>query len=122
MLIRLDSSLGTPLYEQLATAVRSGVAAGQIAAGEKLPPARELATTLGVNVHTVLRGYAILREEGLLEVRRGRGAVVTAGAEGATSADRAAFRDAVATVHLTARRLGLTADDLAATIRKGYQP
>lgn len=122
MLIRLDSSLGTPLFEQLAAAVRSGVASGQIAAGEKLPPARELATTLGVNVHTVLRGYAILREEGLLEVRRGRGAVVTAGAAAVSSADRAAFLDAVATVQHTARRLGLTADDLAETIRKGYQP
>lgn len=45
--------------------------------GERLPPARQLAEGLGINVHTMLRAFSTLRHEGLLEVRRGRGTIVT---------------------------------------------
>lgn len=120
MLIRLDPSLTLPLYEQLAASVRAGIASGEIGAGEKLPGARELAASLAVNVHTVLRGYNLLREEGLLDLRRGRGAVVTGQATQSVSAERARLATAVGAAQEAARRLGLTADDLTTLIRKGY--
>lgn len=120
MLIRLDPSLTLPLYEQLAASVRAGIASGEISAGEKLPGARELAASLAVNVHTVLRGYNLLREEGLLDLRRGRGAVVTGQAAQSVSAERARLATAVGAAQEAARRLGLTADDLTTLIRKGY--
>lgn len=120
MLVRLDPSLSIPLYEQLASSVRSGIASGEIAAGERLPGARELAASLAVNVHTVLRGYSLLREEGLLDLRRGRGAVVTGQASQHISADRATLAAAVDAVQVAARRLNLSADDLTTLVRKGY--
>lgn len=120
MLIRLDPSLSLPLYEQLAASVRAGIASGEIEAGEKLPGARELAASLAVNVHTVLRGYNLLREEGLLDLRRGRGAVVTGQAPQSISAERARLATAVGAAQDAARRLGLTAEDLSVLIRKGY--
>lgn len=120
MLVRLDPSLSLPLYEQLAASIRSGIASGEIAAGEKLPGARELAASLDVNVHTVLRGYNLLREEGLLDLRRGRGAVVTGQASQSVSADRARLAAAIATLQDAARHLGLSADDLTTLVRKGY--
>ena len=51
---------------------------GNVGPGDKLPSARDLASSLGINMHTVLRAYTTLRDEGAIELRRGRGAVVTA--------------------------------------------
>jgi GntR family transcriptional regulator len=74
--ISIDPTLPTPLFEQLASAVRSAIVDGRVIGGERLPAARNLAATLGINVHTVLRGYQVLRDEALIELHRGRGAVV----------------------------------------------
>jgi DNA-binding transcriptional regulator YhcF (GntR family) len=76
VLIRIDPTASTPLFEQLASAVRAAIVDGRVVGGERLPAARGLAATLGVNVHTVLHGYRMLRDEGLIELHRGRGAVV----------------------------------------------
>jgi GntR family transcriptional regulator len=116
MLIRVDPSKPEPLFAQLASAIRGGIARGEVTAGERLPGARDLAESLGLNVHTVLRGYQELRDEGLIELRRGRGAVVTAGAVDG----QATLRQAVSDLHAAARRMGLTIDDLVAVVRKGY--
>ncbi|WP_236629164.1 GntR family transcriptional regulator [Cryobacterium roopkundense] len=67
-----------PLSKQIAAQLRAGVTSGDIVAGERLPPAREFAAALGVNMHTVVRAYAALRDDGLLEMRQGRGARITA--------------------------------------------
>mgnify|MGYP000947013248 FL=1 len=77
MLLSIDTASERPIYEQIADAVRRAVARGEILAGEKLPPASDVATGLDVNKHTVLRAYQELRDEGLVDLRRGRGAVVT---------------------------------------------
>lgn len=121
-MIRLDPARPEPLYDQLASALRGALAKGEVRAGERLPGARELAESLGVNIHTVLRGYQQLRDEGLLDLRRGRGAVVTqaAGASGATVQDHARLRAAIATAQTEARRLGLSARELTELIREGY--
>ena len=71
MLLRLDASDRRPLHEQVAAALRRAIADGSCP--PRLPPARELAAGLGVNPNTVLRALRDLRDEGLLEFRRGRG-------------------------------------------------
>src|SRR5205809_7452984 len=70
---KVDRSEPTDLYEQVAAEVRRAIAEGEAKPGERLPPARDLAAVLGVNTNTVLRSLRLLREEGLLEFRRGRG-------------------------------------------------
>ena len=76
MLLRIDPSSSEPLHEQIESGLREAILSGRVAAGERLPAARTLADGLAVNVHTVLRAYAVLRDEDLIELRRGRGAVV----------------------------------------------
>ncbi len=65
-----------PLYEQVAAEIRRAISDGEAKPCERLPPARDLAAILGVNTNTVLRALRLLRDEHLLEFRRGRGVTV----------------------------------------------
>lgn len=76
MLIRLDTTAPDPIYLQIVRSVRRAIARGELRQGQRLPAARELARSLGVNAHTVLHAYAELRNAGDIELRRGRGATV----------------------------------------------
>ena len=74
--VKIDKQEPTELFEQVAAEIRRAIADGEATPGERLPPARDLAAVLGVNTNTVLRSLRLLREEGLLEFRRGRGVTV----------------------------------------------
>jgi GntR family transcriptional regulator len=71
--VKLDRRDPTDLFEQVAGEIRRAIAEGEAKPGERLPPAKDLAAVLGVNTNTVLRSLRLLRDEGLLEFRRGRG-------------------------------------------------
>lgn len=79
--LEIDPASAVPLHEQVAGSIRRAIADGEANPGERIPPARDLAAVLGVNANTVLRALRTLREEGLLEFRRGRGITVTGGAQ-----------------------------------------
>ncbi|MEU6180440.1 GntR family transcriptional regulator [Streptomyces coeruleorubidus] len=105
MLFRVLPGSPVPLGEQIAACVRGAIANGTATPGERLPPAREVAKSLGVNVHTVLRGYQQLRDQGLIELRRGRGAVINAAPD---VADQARLAEAVHGLIAQARNLGFS--------------
>jgi GntR family transcriptional regulator len=65
-----------PLHDQVAAQIRRAIAEGEAGPGDRLPLAKDLAAVLGVNKNTVLRALHVLRDEGLLEFRRGRGITV----------------------------------------------
>src|SRR5262245_47311509 len=75
--VKLDRHDPTDLHEQVAAELRRAIAEGEANPGERLPPAKDLAAVLGVNTNTVLRALRELRDEGLVEFRRGRGITVT---------------------------------------------
>jgi GntR family transcriptional regulator len=75
--VKLDRTDAATLHDQVAAELRRAIAEGEARPGERLPPARDLAAVLGVHTNTVLRALRLLREEGLIELRRGRGATVT---------------------------------------------
>lgn len=78
--VKLSRADPVPLYDQVCAEIRRAIADGEIGPGERLPPAKDLAAVLNVNTNTVLRALRLLRDEGLLEFRRGRGVTVTGSA------------------------------------------
>lgn len=66
-----------PLHEQVASEIRRAISDGEAGPGDRIPQARDLATVLGVNHNTVLRALRLLRDEGLIEMGRGRAIRVT---------------------------------------------
>jgi GntR family transcriptional regulator len=76
--VNVDRDEDVDLHEQVAAEIRRAIAEDEAQPGERLPPAKDLAAVIGVNKNTVLRALRTLRDEGLLEFRRGRGITVAA--------------------------------------------
>jgi len=109
--VKVNRAEPLDLHEQVAAELRRAIADGEAKPGERLPPAKDLAAVLGVNTNTVLRALRTLRDEGLLEFRRGRGVTVSGTPEQSTIIERA--RDLVQ----LARHHGLATDELVALIQ-----
>src|SRR6188508_1981347 len=108
--VKVSKSDPTDLNEQVAAAIRRAIADGEAKPGGRLPPAKDLAAELGVNTNTVLRALRQLRDEDLLEFRRGRGITVSGTPERGAVIARA--RELVE----FARRQGYRPDELARII------
>ncbi|MFI6387996.1 GntR family transcriptional regulator [Nonomuraea sp. NPDC050540] len=113
MLLTLDLNDARPLHEQVAGAIRRAIGDGSYAPGDRLPSARDLADVLGINANTVLRALRDLRDEGLLEFRRGRGVSVAGQADG-----RALLVQRARELLEEARRYGYRRDDLIAILEE----
>jgi GntR family transcriptional regulator len=111
MHVRVDREEPTALHEQVAAEIRRAIAEGEAHPGERLPPARDLAAVLGVNANTVFRALRMLRDEGLLEFRRGHGVTVTG------TPERGAVLAKARELVVFARRLGYRPDEVAKIIR-----
>lgn len=112
--VKVDRDASLALHDQVAAEIRRALAEGEAQPGERLPPAKDFAAVLGVNVNTVLRAFRILRDEGLLEFRRGRGVTVVGGpAQG----------DLLAQVHalvMSARRAGIGREEVVRLLREAW--
>ena len=95
MFVRIDQALDVPLYQQLRNEIVRGIAQEELAPGDVLPSVRNLASDLGINLHTVNKAYALLRDEGYVEMKGRKGAFVAqpAAAAGAATAKRRLSRD-----------------------------
>src|SRR4030095_9835004 len=76
MYITIDERDRRPLYQQVADEIKALIAAGELSEGSSLPPVRQIAADLGVNLNTVAFAYRRLQQEGLIKVKHGSGAVV----------------------------------------------
>lgn len=110
MEFRVDRSDPLPLHEQAAAAIRRAIADGEAGPGDRLPLAKDLAAIMGVNKNTVIRSLHLLRDEGLLEFRRGHGITV------AGTPEKSALLVQVRDLVRLARRHGYTKSELVAMI------
>ena len=76
MLIKIDFNSEEAIYMQLRNQIIMGIATSEIREGDSLPSVRQMADTIGINMHTVNKAYAVLREEGIIHLDRRRGAVI----------------------------------------------
>jgi len=124
MLFRPNPSSGVPIYQQLMEQVKHAIETGVFQAGDQLPGIRPLAEELVINVNTIAKAYRKLEHEGVIELRHGSGAFVSANARVAKLADK--LRAAQSLVSGTVDRLrnrGLDADEIRrlfeAELRRG---
>lgn len=76
MLIEIDFNSDEAIYVQLQNQIIMGIATAMLREGDTLPSVRQLADTIGINMHTVNKAYSILRQEGFIQLDRRRGAVI----------------------------------------------
>ena len=81
MIIEIDFNSDEALYLQLCNQIIMGIATAQFREGDSLPSVRQLADTIGINMHTVNKAYTVLRQEGYVKVDRRRGAVIAVDAD-----------------------------------------
>ena len=112
--MKVDPSIETPLFVQIAESIEDDVFTGVYGEGE-------VAALFGINPHTVLKGMNLLVDEGIIHKRRGMGMYVSDGALGAIRAKRqAAFAERyVDALVAEARKLGMTKEQVLALVEKG---
>jgi GntR family transcriptional regulator len=76
--LTIDPDDRRPIYQQVADGIKGLIARGELKDGMNLPPVRQLASDLGVNLNTIAVAYRQLQDEGLLSIRHGSGATLTA--------------------------------------------
>ena len=110
--VKVDRNDAMPLHDQVAADIRRDIANGDVRPGQRLPPAHDMAAVLGVHSNTVLRALRMLRDEGVLEFRRGRG--VTVSGEPERGIIWAQAQDLLA----QARKFGLQREDVVSIIER----
>ena len=81
MIIEIDFSSDEAIYIQLCNQIIMGIATDQLKVGETLPSVRQLADTIGINMHTVNKAYSVLKQEGFQTIDRRKGAVIAIDAD-----------------------------------------
>ena len=115
MILNVDLASEVPIYQQLRDRIVEAIAEGVLTEGSPLPATRALAADFGINFHTVNKAYDLLRQQGLIRLNRGTGAVVTQ-----TAADplfRTEWAARARTLLAEAIAKGLPADEVLATCR-----
>lgn len=108
--VKREAGSGLELHEKVAAEIRRDIANGDVRPGQRLPPARDMAAVLGVHTNTVFRALRALRDEGVLEFRRGRGVMVSGEPE------RGLIWAQAQELLVQARRLGMRRDEVVSMI------
>jgi GntR family transcriptional regulator len=123
MYIVIDEDDRRPIYQQVVDEIKNLIARGELREGAALPPVRQVAADLGVNLNTIATAYRELQREGLISVRHGAGATVTrSGAQGKTDDElrkplRAALTQMVLAGLARSEIMSVVAEELRALLK-----
>ena len=81
MILEIDFNSDEALYLQLCNQIIMGIATSRFQEGDSLPSVRQMADSIGINMHTVNKAYTVLKQEGYVKVDRRRGAVIAVDAD-----------------------------------------
>jgi GntR family transcriptional regulator len=118
MLLTIDTDDPRPIYSQVADGIKELIARGKLAEGTPLPPVRQVAADLGVNLNTIAAAYRVLQDDGLIIIKHGSGAVVASRTTTERRPDelmrqlRAALTELVLAGFSTRKILGIVAREL----------
>ena len=110
MMIHIDFESDEALYMQLRNQIILGIASSVLHEGDSLPPVRQLAGDIGINMHTVNKAYSVLRQEGFVTIDRRRGAVISVDADKARALKE--MKDSLCPAFAKAACLGISREDL----------
>lgn len=120
MILAIDRSSPEPIYLQIRASLVAAIARGELQAGDRLPSVRALASDLGVNLHTVNKAYAMLRDEGYV-LMRGRSGAIVADVSRDVSPEVSArvdarLAEAIRDLALESKARGISQDDFMALV------
>jgi DNA-binding transcriptional regulator YhcF (GntR family) len=116
--VTINRCLKNPVYQQVASQVRKLVASGDLVPGTALPPVRQLAIELGVNLNTVARAYRLLKTEGFLVIQERTGVAVAEPAKAIEPAERDMRIDELRTALARLRQAGMAQDELQQLVQR----
>ncbi len=120
MILHVDASSAVPPYEQIREQLHALVEGGVLAAGDRLPPIRQLAGDLGLATNTVQRAYRELEVEGLIESRGRHGTVVRHRSQPSQAPAEVELRSAAESFAREAHASGAALDDVLGTVRAAF--
>jgi len=122
MIIKLDQNSEEPLYLQIRSQIIEAIAKEALAAGDPLPSVRVLAQDLGINLHTVNKAYAVLRDEGYLLLKGRKGAFIAdpfeKTSEGKAIIERQKLEDSLRALALEAKAQGRTREEFSTLLNE----
>jgi GntR family transcriptional regulator len=108
MYITIDEGDRRPIYQQVADEIKALIATGELPAGSSLPPVRQVAADLGVNLNTIAFAYRQLQKDGLVKIRHGAGAIVSSRVLSETTEEHLRSQLGTALTHLALAGLKLS--------------
>ena len=118
MLWEIDFNSDEALYLQICNRVILGIASDEIQEGDSLPSVRQLADSIGINMHTVNKAYAMLRQEGFVKIDRRKGAVIALDADKLQTIQE--LRRDLRVILAKARCRSVTKDEMIALVEEMY--
>lgn len=121
MYIKIDFDSEEPIYQQIRNEIIRGIARGELSEGDELPSVRGMAEDIGVNMHTVNKSYALLKDDGYLKMDRRKGAVISISLEQSHDKFKTKVAKEMDLIIAECYNRNISEEDLIRSIKDGFK-